>query len=397
MEEGKHLNIVRCPVCGSEELELFYQKGQVPVHQNMLINDYQMALAVPRGNIELNLCLNCSFIYNSAFDFDLMQYHIYYDNNQDCSPFFQSYVKDIIDYLQDDLHLQNQTIIEVGCGQGTFLKTFIETAGGTGYGFDPAYKGPKTTANAKITFIQDYYGPKYKGISADLIICRHVIEHIEKPLDLLTQICGALKNSPQAVVFLETPSVEWILKNTIIYDFFYEHCSYFNMTSLDFACQKAGFNVIDKREVFNDQYMWFKARVKNYESEPLKCIEINRSIRQLALLYSGSEKKIETLWLNKLAEFHKDGKLAIWGAGAKGVTFLNLIDPLRKYIDCAIDLNPNKQGKYIAGTGHPIYHYEALRERNIKTIIVMNANYMEEISMLLKYSGVTASMLAWEA
>lgn len=74
----------------------------------------------------------------------------------------------------------------------------------------------------------------------------------------------------------------------------------------------------------------------------------------------------------------KPKPVALWGAGAKGVTFANLIDQSRELIDCVVDLNPAKQGHYLPGTSHPIVSYEALESRGVSTAILMNPNYRRE-------------------
>jgi hypothetical protein len=76
-------------------------------------------------------------------------------------------------------------------------------------------------------------------------------------------------------------------------------------------------------------------------------------------------------------------KTAIWGAGAKGVTFANLADPTGTLIDCVVDLNPHKQGHFMPGTGHPIVAPAALEERGVKRAILMNPNYRDENQRLL--------------
>ena len=46
---------------------------------------------------------------------------------------------------------------------------------------------------------------------------------------------------------------------------------------------------------------------------------------------------------------------------AKGVTIANLIDPTNELFACVVDLNPGKQGHFLAGTGHPIVGPHALQ------------------------------------
>jgi len=48
-----------------------------------------------------------------------------------------------------------------------------------------------------------------------------------------------------------------------------------------------------------------------------------------------------------LEDLRQHGKVALWGAGAKGATFANLLDPECSLLDCVVDINPNKQGRFI--------------------------------------------------
>ena len=51
---------------------------------------------------------------------------------------------------------------------------------------------------------------------------------------------------------------------------------------------------------------------------------------------------------------------AIWGAGSKGVAFLTTLASGEE-VAHAVDINPYKQGKYLAGTGHEVAGAGALR------------------------------------
>jgi hypothetical protein len=68
---------------------------------------------------------------------------------------------------------------------------------------------------------------------------------------------------------------------------------------------------------------------------------------------------------------------------SKGVTFANLIDPIRELIECVVDLNPNKQGHFVPLTAHPIVDYRTLRDREVATAILMNPNYEQENRALI--------------
>jgi len=70
---------------------------------------------------------------------------------------------------------------------------------------------------------------------------------------------------------------------------------------------------------------------------------------------------------------------AIWGAGAKGVTFANHLDRERKRFNCVVDTNSKKQGKFLPGSGHEIVSPQTIKDRGIQKIVVMYPNYLEEL------------------
>jgi len=88
------------------------------------------------------------------------------------------------------------------------------------------------------------------------------------------------------------------------------------------------------------------------------------------------------------------GKVAVWGAGAKGVTFVNLFDPDGGLLDSVIDLNPRKQGHYVPGTGHPIVDHKEAGARGVRTAILMNPNYRAENIGLLAQAGLDMELVA---
>jgi hypothetical protein len=57
-------------------------------------------------------------------------------------------------------------------------------------------------------------------------------------------------------------------------------------------------------------------------------------------------------------------------------------------VTCVVDLNPNKQGRYLSGTGHPIIDYRALPLFGVTTAILMNPNYRTENLALLREAAI---------
>lgn len=382
----------RCPVCNSNLIVPFLVRGSVPVHQNLVMADRISALQINRGNLTLAVCEECGFIFNQDFDGSKLSYGKEYDNTQTYSPSFESYISELSHSLIYDKNVQNCSVVEVGCGKGSFLRKLVKSQewGNTGYGFDPSYVGEEIVLDGRLKFEKRYYDSECASIHADVVVCRHVIEHVPDPLNLLFSVRQALVHSPQARVFFETPCVEWILRNQVIWDFFYEHCSYFTAESLATAFEVSGFQVESVDHIFEGQYLWLEATIPVVKPAVTKKPAF---ISTLAKQFATSERELINKWKIKMQELANQGKVALWGAGAKGVTFANLIDPDRKWIDCIIDLNPNKQGKYIPGAAHPIVSYQDIAVRGITTAILMNPNYYQENLVLLKASNLNIDLL----
>lgn len=176
-----------CPVCRSQDTFVFLDRNEIPVVQNMIFSEKKSAISVPRGDIHLSCCRSCSFIFNSAFDKNLIMYGNAYDNRQHFSEYFHQYMKKISDCLIQKKGIINSRIIEAGCGDGTFLRLLLadERSGNTGTGFDPSYRGPETDCGGRARFIVDYYDQRYAEFEADVVVSRHVIEHISNPVNFL--------------------------------------------------------------------------------------------------------------------------------------------------------------------------------------------------------------------
>jgi len=381
-----------CPICNSKNLFKFLERKHVPVHQNLLYSDANSAVNAVRGDLNLAVCFNCGFVFNQTFDLSKLSYGEKYDNTQDISPYFNEYLSKLANQMISDKKIQNCKILEIGCGKGTFLRKLVKdkTLKNIAYGFDPSYVGPIIDFEGRLQFFKKFYDKNCTSINANVIISRHVIEHIPDPLNLLQLGRKTLEKSSKAQIFFETPSINWILQNQVIYDFFYEHCSYFSADSLTTAFEKSGFRVKNVHTIFEDQYLWLEAITTDKNLGPIYHPGITPSLAQK---FSNNENIIKTNWLKKIHELFENGKVAIWGAGAKGVTFANLIDPQCKLIDSVIDLNDKKQGKYLAGTGHPIVNFKEIPARKIKSAIMMNPNYFNETLELLKKNDIEINLM----
>ena len=370
-----------CPVCECTDIQLILEIQQVPAHCNLLWPERELALEAPRGDIQLGYCSTCTHIYNYAFAPRHMEYTQAYENSLHFSPHFQGYANSLASHLIDRYALHSKTIIEIGSGKGDFLIMLAEMGNNHGLGFDPSYEPDLTDHRSdRVTFIQDYYSEKYTDLDADLICCRHVLEHIDEPSTFLTNIRRAVGEKEGTVVFFEVPNVMYTLVDMGTWDIIYEHCSYFNRESLAWLFSLTDFHVRDVRETFSGQFLTIDALpTDNIGNRREYSREISEHVDRFT---SNYQQKVGT-WQEKIDKIKERGqKAVVWGAGSKGVSFLNTLNA-EHAIEYVVDLNPRKHGMFVAGTGQKIVSPGFLKEYQPDLVVIMNPNYEKEIRQML--------------
>ncbi|MEM9611296.1 MAG: class I SAM-dependent methyltransferase, partial [Actinomycetota bacterium] len=212
-----------CRSCGRAGLVTVFGASQVPVENSRLYPDAESARAVTRGDLRIEQCPYCGFVQNSAFDDDLVRYDDDYEDAQGHSAVFRAFADRVIDELIDTYGLTGARALEIGCGNGDFLMRFCERSGGTGVGIDPAL-GSSARVEGPVELRAESYGPGSGSFDADVVICRHTLEHVEALADFLRTIRRELDGG-DPILYLEVPDSGRIAEEAAFWDVYYEHCS----------------------------------------------------------------------------------------------------------------------------------------------------------------------------
>lgn len=384
-----------CTCCNSKNVREVISIPGVPTHCNILWKDRDSAVTCTKGDIQLTFCENCGHLYNQAFDSQLMSYSQTYENTLDFSPVFQDYSRKLAKRLISHYDLHEKDILEVGCGKGDFLKLICNLGGNRGYGFDKSYEPSMDheQKTASVHFTQDFYHQKYHHYPADFIISRHVLEHIQNPVDFLNDIKTTAQNGKNQHYYLEVPNVLYTLRDLGIWDLIYEHCSYFSSASLTRLLDLVGFHIINTREEYMKQFLSIEASTNStagkYQPPGDSISEIATLVEKFATRF---EQKV-TSWKSKLEELKGRNKtVVVWGGGSKGVSFLNFL-PTSGFIEYIVDINPRKNGMYVAGTGQRYINPKELAAIAPELVIVMNPLYKEEIFTTLEEMRLAPELL----
>ncbi|TDE94054.1 methyltransferase domain-containing protein [Occultella glacieicola] len=382
----------RCPVCDTAELRPFYAQAGVPTHVGILWPSRQEAVDCPRGDLDLGYCPECAFVYNTGFDASLNAYGHSYDNALHFSAVFQSYERDLARRLIDTYDVRDADVVEIGSGSGHFLGLICDLGENRGMGFDPSYDAEHAEPlPERVRVVNEYFSREHVDTKADLVICRHVLEHVDDPAGMLRSLREGIGDRPDTVLYLEVPNGLLALRRLSIGDLIYEHVSYFLASSLRTAVESAGFEILDLRESYDGQFLSVEARPTSVPARPSPARPAPEVLADIQAFADRARERV-TAWtelLERLAAAEEP--VVAWGAGAKAVGFFNVLE-VTTAVDRVVDVNPRKQGTYLAGTGQAVVAPDALVSDPPGTVLVMNPYYATEIGQTLIDLGVDANV-----
>jgi SAM-dependent methyltransferase len=338
-----------------------YRAEQLPVFQNRMFRSEEEARICAKGDVVLVRDLETGLTFNQAFKPELMQYDADYQNEQAISTVFRRHLQNVSEIILE--HFQESSLIEVGCGKGHFLEQ-LQAMGFKITGFDPAYEGSNPSV------IKKYFSPEM-GLRADGMILRHVLEHVQDPVGFLSSVRDA--NGGGGKIYIEVPCFDWICEHRAWFDIFYEHVNYFRLS--DFHRMFGG--VYEAGHAFNGQYLYVVADLATIRVP--ECDEADRIDLPDGFLdtVSGYAAELGT----------GGGESAIWGGASKGVLFALFMQRAGARINMVIDINPAKQGKFLAATGLQVWSpgEATCRLPPGANVFVMNSNYLDEVQELTAY------------
>lgn len=329
------------------------------------------------GEVSLRKNVVNSLIENAAFDSDRIRYDTDYQNNQALSASFESHMGSVLEILKAR-YPSGSRVVEVGCGKGDFLELLLADGSFEVTGYDGAYEGSNPAIEKRFLSSAD-------KLNADLVVLRHVLEHIQRPHDFLHLLSSIFKG---ADIYIEVPDFAWIESNQAFFDITYEHVNYFTPLSLSNLFK----SVKEQGLLFGDQYQYvigsfsesnFPDFDRAYDAED------NWATLSFAALFPGFQTVI-----SNLEEASANLSVYIWGAATKGVMFCHHLKRLRpvayERVRAAIDINPMKANRFMPSVHLPILDVDTFCQQASggEVVVIMNPNYRDEIVAELEDRGL---------
>ena len=374
-----------CWSCGAAT-KTFYELAAVPSGSCVLLQSEQAAKAYPTGDLSMSHCIACGLVQNDAFDPSLVDYTSGYEASQAFSPTFVRFANRLADGLVERYGLAGASVLEPGCGDGDFLGVMVERTGGTGIGLDPAHvagRGPLHLGD-RVEFRRRRF-TRDSPETADVIVCRHTLEHIKDLSEFMEATATAARRRQGAIVMFEVPESVRIFANGAFWDVYYEHSTYFSVTSLRNLFGLHGLEVLRTALEFDDQYIIIDAQASaNGDSTAPRP---DPAMADAAGGFADSVAAQVERWSRAI---DGAGRVVVWGASSKAVGFLAAVPGATH----AVDINPHKRGSFLAGSGVKVIGPDDVKAIAPDLVIVMNPIYTDEIRNMLVERGVDAEVVA---
>ena len=271
-------------------------------------------------------------------------------------------------HLIDSYHLEGKKFIEVGCGQGEFLKVLSEFPVEVhGIEHDPHLVELARAQGLDVTEgFTETEDTRFAGGLYDVFLSFNFLEHQPDPSTMLQAIYRNLEDD--AMGLITVPSFEYIMDHNSYYELIRDHLAYYTFETLTPLLERNGFQV-EECEVINRDTLSVIVR-KRPQMDTENLLEC----------YVNLKREMET-YMKYLDAWDK--KVAVWGASHQGFT-LAATTKLGERARYIIDSAPFKQGKFAPASHLPIVGPDHFHEHPVDAIIITAPGYTDEIAASIR-------------
>jgi hypothetical protein len=393
--------IKNCRICDSKEIVRFMDLTDQPPANSLRAELSENLQDVP---LQLVHCSKCSTVQLSA-TVDPKYLFSHYVWVTGTSKTAHEYSKFFSTNVMERSQVEKPFVVEIASNDGTFLKDFA-TKGCQILGVDPAKNIAEMATQAGVPTMAEFFNlntaqlVKEKYGNADIVFARNVIPHVKEVHSIIEGIADLLKEDGLGVIEFHYSQ---IILDELHYDSVYhEHLFFYSLQSMIYLLNQYGLKPFDltRSPISGGSLVIYFSKNQRDQSAQLTDAltqEKEKKTNELQTWQDFSaacEKHAKQL--KSIVEEHKTkGPVIGYGASARSSTMLNYAGLNSEVIDCIIDKNPLKHGRYTPGTNIPIISFEEGKKLFNKcgSILLLAWNFEKEITEELRANGYTGSII----
>jgi SAM-dependent methyltransferase len=368
----------------------FFDAGTQPLATLAFPETRDEACSLPRFRLRFVRCVDCGHVYNPEFDYDQVPYAKHPNKMFNLGTIWRDHLEHVRQIILDSVS-EEPCVVEIGCGDGHLLRALaVARPGGRYVGFDPNAKVDTgdglIEARAELFLARRHLAE----LAPQMIVARHVLEHLVDPLAMLEEIAFAASWFQQPTkLFVEVPCVDLAIEACRTADFFYEHNSHFTMRSLAKMLDRCGAEVELIEKGYGGEVVYAVALVM-----PLTRQE--RFGREALAFGEHARNASQTLAAQLDAIARSNCRVAIWGGTGKAAALINQCNMDAERFPLVVDSDRQKAGTFVPGTGQVIHFRDVLFEKPADLIIIATQWRAADIVLEMQRMGIGAETVLIE-
>ena len=344
---------------------------------------------MPRHPHDFVQCPHCTHVWNRLFTYDAIPYLDNPNRMFNKGGIWQGHLADTRNLLLTRLP-PAPTIIDIGCGEGHFVRGLAEANNGIGrfIGFDP---NSTAETGRGVEFHARYFDPMkdMATFAPDVVVMRHVLEHLTDPAAFVEQLAwGATALNKPVWFFSEMPCIDRVFETKRLADFFYEHPSHFTTQSFRTLMQRGG-EVIDLAHGYDGEVV--------YALVQLKVAEICKINAAAARAFAKQAEQSQATIRQQLTDLVTSGqRVAIWGGTGKAAAFIHQFHADATHFPLVVDSDIDKAGTFVPGSGQEIVFRDVLKTVPADVVIIPTQWRARDIVAEMAREGITAKQILIE-
>lgn len=389
MKLSYHLVPALCPICSHAVASPFFDGDKQPLATLGWPASVYEAQHMPRHPHDFVQCPNCTHVWNRSFTYAAIPYQNNPNRMFNSGAIWQGHLLNTRNLVLSHLP-PAPTIVDVGCGEGHFVRGLAEANNGIGrfIGFDP---NSAAESGRGVEFHSRYFEPlKDMAIfTPDAVVMRHVLEHLTDPAAFIEQLAwGATALNKPVWFFAEMPCIDRVFETKRLADFFYEHPSHFTTQSFRTLMQRAG-DVVELAQGYDGEVI--------YALTQLKVADASKIHAASAMAFSTQASQSKETIRQQLTKLVMSGqRVAIWGGTGKAAAFIHQFNADATRFPLVVDSDSEKTGTFVPGSGQEIVYRDVLKTAPADVVIIPTQWRAKDIVAEMGREGITAKQILIE-